>query len=68
MTHPFESKNVGLDVKKLELNGAFVRICHSLPMSCYFCDGPFDSYVTQCPAEDVWILDYRLQFVSVELF
>lgn len=69
VTHPFETKNVGLEVKN-GLNGAFVCTCHSLPMSCYFCDGSFDSgsYVTQCPAEDVWILDYMLQFVSVELF
>lgn len=26
MTHPFETKNVGLDEKELELNGAFVRL------------------------------------------
>lgn len=42
--------------------------CHSLSMSCYFCDGSFDLYETQGLAEDVWILDYMLQFVSADLF
>lgn len=47
---------------KMELLSVFVILC-------YLCDGSLDSFGTpQYLTEDVWILDYMPQFVSLELF
>lgn len=65
VTHSFEIKNVCLDVKEQELNGAFVHVRHSLSMLCYFCPSLFWKPSVPCQG---WILDYMLRFVSVQLF